>query len=585
MAVNFYGSCSGSSGKKYDIWINVKQNSQSIEDNKTNITAKLILKRNDGYASSAYNLNESSNKVVLKIGGKEKVNKNLSIDTRNNVTVTLATWTGDVSHSDDGTLSLSVSGSFTMGGTSLDGGSVSGTFECTDIPRASVLTLSKTKINPLGTVGATIESKSSSFTHKIKWSLGGSSVTHTLSAGVTADALTVPASWAEEITESKSGTISVGLSTYKGSKKIGSKSYSLKLSIPEEDEYLPEFSLVVQRIDNSVPSGFGEYVKGKSQVKLNIEKLKLKYGAEAVSYTAKVGSSSKSKLPATFDLTKAGEITVSVSVKDSRGFTVKKSTTINVRKYSVPSVTVNSLSRCDENGNKTTTGTKILADFSCAYSSVNNKNVPKITYKYKSANSTVFSNEYELTGSPCILPQGDFLNNTSYSIAFRITDSITGNTDFLEKSVSSSAIPFNIRKGGNGASFGCYSEKDNELTVGWDLNVKGSLFYERVEPQLYSSVTNKKGNVRFFPCLEMVAVKLRFTANQALSSGSSHVIATMDKFPTLFTPLTVLINDGTQKIGQGGIRSETGELVVCCNKDIAAGDYIYVSGVYSAYRN
>ena len=38
MAINIYGSCSGSSGSKYDIWLNVKQNSQSIEDNKSNVT-------------------------------------------------------------------------------------------------------------------------------------------------------------------------------------------------------------------------------------------------------------------------------------------------------------------------------------------------------------------------------------------------------------------------------------------------------------------------------------------------------------------------------------------------------------------
>ncbi len=583
MAINIFGSCSGSSGSKYDTWLNVKQNSQSVTDNKSNVTVKLYLKRNDGYSASAYNLTESANTAKITVGGKTKVEKNLSIDTRNSVKVTLATWTGDVSHNDDGSLSLSVGGSFTMGGTSLTGGSVSGEFECTDIPRASSLTLSKSKVNPEGSVKATISSLSSSFTHKIKWSLGDSSETHTLSAGVTEKNYTIPLSWAEEITNSKSGKISVKLTTYKGSKSIGSKSYTLTLAIPETAEFLPEFTLVAERINNAVPEEMDEYVKGKSQIRLSISGLSLKHGASASSYTAKVGSSSKTKLPATFDLVSAGDVEVSITVKDSRGFSVKKSETISVLRYSAPSVTVNSLSRCDENGNKTTSGTYLLADLNCNYSSLNSKNQPKLTYKYKPSESDSFSGEIEITENPCILG-GEFLNNNSYNVCFKLTDSITRENDFIEKFVPSADIPFNIRKGGKGASFGCYAERDNELTVAWDLNVKGDFFYEGVDVEPSSVVTNKRGIIRYFPAMELVVVRLRFTAAQNLSAGNAHIVATFSKIPTLFTPVSVSINSATDKIGQGGIRYETGQLVVSCDKTIEEGDYIYVSGVYFAYR-
>ena len=585
MAINIYGSCSGSSGSKYDIWLNVKQNSQSIEDNKSNVTVKLLLKRNDGYSSSAYNLTESSNSVVLKVGGKEKVNKNLTIDTRNGVTVTLASWTGDVTHETDGTLSLSVGGSFTMGGTSLSGGSVSGSFPCTDIPRASSLSLSKSSLNPEDTVGATLSVASESFNHKIKWSLGESSVTHSLSSGVTKDAFTVPLSWSEEIKNAKSGNISITLATYKGTKKIGSKSYSLKLIIPATDEFLPQFSFITERIDNEVPKEIGEYVKGKSQIKLNTENLSLKHGATISSYTAKVGSSSKTSLPATFDLTKSGEITISLTVKDSRGFSVTKSEKINVLGYSAPTVSVNNLYRCDESGNKTTSGTSLLCDLKTNYSSLNEKNNPVVTYKYKKADGGIYSGEIPINENIQVLGNGEFLNNSSYILAFKITDSITTDNDFIEVLVPSADIPFNIRKGGKGASFGCYSEKDNELTVAWNLNVKGGLVYENVDVQIDSLVTDKRGIVRYLPCLELVIVRLRFTANQAISAGSSHIIATFEKTPTLFTPVTVSINTGSEKIGQGGIKSETGQLVINSDKAIEAGDYVYVSGVYFAYRN
>ena len=584
MAINIYGSCSGSSGSKYDLWLNVKQNSQSIEDNKSNVTVKLLLKRNDGYSGSAYNLNESSNSVVLKVGGKEKVNKNLSIDTRNGVTVTLAIWTGDVSHQADGTLSLAVSGSFAMGGTSLSGGSVNGSFNCTDIPRASTLTLSKNSLNPLESVGATLSVASDGFSHKIKWSLGDSSITHSLSAGVTKDAFTVPLSWADEITNAKSGNISVALATYKGSKKIGSKTYSLKLTIPATEEFLPQFNLVTERIDNAVPADFGEYVKNKSQIRLNIENLNLKHGAKASSYTAKVGSSSKTSLPATFDLTKSGELAVSVTVKDSRGFSVTKSGKINVRDYSSPSVSVNSIYRCDENGNKTTSGTYLLCDLKINYSSINDKNSVQVVYKHKKSENGGYSGEIPVNESVSILGNGEFLNNSSYALAFKISDSITKENDFIEVLVPSADIPFNIRKGGKGAAFGCYSEKENELTVSWDLNVKGNLVCESVSVEPTSLVKNKIGIARYIPCLEVAFVRLRFTASQALSAGASHVIATIGKAPEIFTPLTVNINTDAEKIGRGGIKFETGQLVISTDKTINADDYIYVSGFFFAYR-
>ena len=583
MAIKFYGSCSGSSGSKYNIWLTATENSQSIEKNTSNITVKLYLKRNDTVSSSAYNLNESDNTAKLTVGTDTKVSRNLAIDTRNGATVTLASWTGDVSHSADGTLSLALGGSFTMTGTGLTGGSVSGSFKCTDIPRASSLTLTKTSVNPGDTVGATVTAASTKFSHKVKWYIGSASVTHNLSAGVTSDVLTVPVSWAEQLTNAKKGKISILLTTYKDTKKIGSKTYSLSFVIPSESEYLPEFSLVTQRIDGSVPEDFGEYVKGRSRIKLDISGLKLKYGASVSSYTATVDTISKNSIPSTFDLNKAGNITVSVTVRDSRGFSVKKSKTVSVCDYSAPCLKINSLSRCDENGIKNTSGTRLLADFSPVYSSVGGKNIPKITYKYRRADSSVFSGEIELGESPCVLPDGEFLNNSSYTVAFRITDSVTTDGEFFEREVPSSAIPFNIRNGGKGAAFGCYAEKDDELTVAWDLNVKGRLNYENLHIDISEDFPENYAKVRYYPSLDMVFLRIRLTAQKVMSANTDYIVGTIGGIPTaLFTPLNVRINCDNGAVASGGIKFKTGELIIRSENNIVPGDYIYINGMYYA---
>lgn len=283
-------------------------------------------------------------------------------------------------------------------------------------------------------------------------------------------------------------------------------------------------------------------------------------------------------------MNKSGEITVSVTVKDSRGFSVTKSEKINVLDYSAPTVSVNSIYRCDENGNKTTLGTYLLCDYDIKYSALNQKNTYSFSYKYKKADGDAWSGEIVLSDSPCVIG-GDFLNSSSYIIAFKVNDRITTENDFIESLVPSADIPFNIRKGGKGASFGCYAERDNELTVGWNLNVKGSLVYEYADIALRSSVTDKRGLARYFPCLEIVIVRLRFTATQTITSGENHIIATFtNRTPTLATPISVIINNGVENKCTGYIKAETGDLVMNSGLDIEKGDYIYVSGFFFAYR-
>lgn len=70
MATKYYGSCSGESGSKYNLWLEVAENSQNIENNSSNVSIKLKLKRNDGYSSSAYNLNKNENFAKITINKK-----------------------------------------------------------------------------------------------------------------------------------------------------------------------------------------------------------------------------------------------------------------------------------------------------------------------------------------------------------------------------------------------------------------------------------------------------------------------------------------------------------------------------------
>lgn len=587
MAVNFYGSCTGSSSGKYNLWLNVTQNSQSISDNSSNVTVKVCLKRNDGYAGSAYNLNESSNTVKLTVGGSQRVSKNLEIDTRNCVTVVLASWTGNVSHNSDGSLNLGVSAEFTMGNSSLSGGSVSGTFKCTRIARASAGSFSVSSVNPGGEVTVTLSAASENFKHKLVWSLGTKSSSLSLGAGVTEGKITIPVSWVNQVVSSKTAQVNVTVFTYNGTQEIGSKKYALKLVIPETAEYKPEFDITLTRVDNSVPASWEEYVAGVSRVTVNAENISYKYGADYSAATVSVGSVKKRTLPATFEISSSGEVEVSVTLKDTRGFTAVKKETIKVNPYNPPSVVIHNLCRCDSQGTPQNNGTYLLFDYTAGYSKVNNKNSYRLMVSYKSSENEEYSAPFQVTDKPAVIGDGNISFSSSYSVRVTIADDVTTESVEVVRQVASSEIPFNIRRGGKGASFGAYSENDNELYVKWNMKVDGNmnlgglLNYEDLACEGTELASVSLAEVRFYPSLDMVFLHLRLQTSARLEPGVTHYIAKIPgKSPLFFTPVSSLAVFAGGGQSTSGIYAKTGDVVLRSDVAVEAGSMVFINGYY-----
>ncbi len=591
MQSKFYGNCSGTSKSKYDVFLTVKENSQSIEDNKSNITVKLYVKRNDGYSASAYNLYEAKNSVKLTVDDSVKVSKNLTIDTRNNETVLLASWTGDVSHNEDGKLSLSVKGTFTMGNTGLSGGTASGTFKCTYIPRVSSAAISHTTVNPGSEITAALSVSCDSFTHKIKWSLGKKSQTEDIPAGVKSASFTIPVAWTKYVTDSTKGIFKITLYTYYESSLVGEKSYTLSFIIPATDAYKPEFDIVLNRIDNGVPPDFQEYVQGISQVEVGVQNINCKYAAEFKSISIKIGSVVKKTYPETFNLPLSGETEITVTLKDSRGLTAVKKEKISVCEYSPPSVNVVSVVRCDESGAESTYGEYLFAKYNLSYSSVNGKNEGSFSVSYKSSQGELCSSPILISGNSAIIGNGDISINNSYTLCFEASDSIVSSPCIIQRSVPSANIPFNIKKGGKGAAFGMFSEYDNNLSVGWDLDVhgnitadgnlslNGNLNYENVQCSPTEYTEDLNCIIRYFPPLDLCFVRLRATVKKKLSANEACSIAQLTSHaPSIYTTLTCYASQNTG-FQRGGINNE-GKIRIMSQTDVAAGSSIYVTGFY-----
>lgn len=577
---DFYGACTGSAGGKYNVWLSVIQNYQSIENNASNVSVGLYLKRNDGYSSSAYNLDDWENLASVTINGETKVWRNLDIDTRGNVTVTLAEWTGDVFHNADGTLSLYVDGSFTMGNNNLTGGQVSAVFNCTFIPRASYMTFDVTEFYPGGNIACNVSSASAEFSHSISFYLEQCEGSIWLSEGVSSGTFTVPAEWANQLPWSASANISAVLTTYYYGQYVGSNTYSIKLVIPDTNEFKPTFDLVVEKYDNGVPGEWNVFLKGISGVKVDVANLNLKYGASVVACEAKVGNSTYNAVPSWFYLLDSGNVEISVSVRDSRGFTYTASTTVYVTDYFAPWLTVNSIKRCNAQGDLTESGEYFLLDYNTGFCSVDGKNQMLVSYRCGTS-SDGLGEEVFINGSPAIIGNGTVVPSRSYVVRLCIYDSVNWQGITVDRSVPSADIPFNIRKGGKGAAFGCYAEKDNELTVGWDLNLKGELKSEDSSLTVSDNISyiTDFSIIRNYPCLNTCFINLGVIFSVDIPEGVDFIVGYTQVKPRDYSPLSVLA------LGYNGCQAwvDLGNNAIMFRSEtyVPAGTGIYINGLYT----
>ena len=582
MASKYYGSRSGSGGSKYDLWLEVTENSHSIENNTSNLSVNLFLRRNDGYSSSAYNLNENENFAKITINGETKASRNLKIDTRNNVTVTLVTWSGNVSHNADGSLTINVGGSFTMSGTSLSGGSVTGSFKCVTIPRTSSFTLNKSNVVPNESIAVNISSASGSFSHHIVYEMSGYSNTLVLSAGVVNTSFSIPSSWANAIPRAQQGTVSVTVRTYNNSNLIGSTSRYFTLTIPATDEFIPNFTPSLTFSNSSIPSNWNVVLQNISTVNIKINSATGKYGAGIESTTIICGNFRKSGTEASLNFQNTGSVTVVTRVTDTRGFTREKYNTFEVTTYSQPTIVFNNIYRCDSLGNPSATGSYAKIEYTPKFSSVNNLNAPMVRIKYKKSAENQYSDYITLSSSPEII-NGNFSVVSSFDFILEITDSITKIPFKVERTLPSGNIPFNIKSGGKGAAFGCYSEKDNELTVGYDLNVIGNIKSNNLNNSVIidSRFTITYLEIKDYSCLGLTSIKTAFFVNVEIPTNTwVKIFEIKSVVPPVAVALKILTGDYAIDKSIRAFIDKSGEVLLCCESPLRMGYGVYISGIY-----
>lgn len=269
--------------------------------------------------------------------------------------------------------------------------------------------------------------------------------------------------------------------TRNGSAQVGVKTATIRLTVPENDITRPKLESLVLSPVSGLPEAFaGLYMRGKTGLKAEFTAVSA-YSTIA-QYTLTVGNQSAAGNPASIDLlVSEGEVKVTGTVTDARGFSASRSFTIPVIPYRSPKITPYSgyadviCERAKASGELSPDGTYLAIKAGKACSSVvldgQEQNGCALRYRWKATGSGSYSDWATLlpedsSDTEISILVGNVVSSLqkSYLVELEALDQLGGRHD-LTFQIMTEAISFVLYDGPDGAGFGKYPEAPHVVDI------------------------------------------------------------------------------------------------------------------------
>ena len=472
----------------------VTENSYNTSNNTSNVTITFAIK--GPWAPTFY---EWTTLYGIIVDGSVKKTGSSSPYVSTNA-VQLLTWTGDISHSNDGTKTIKVGVYLTNGSayylpvqytssSPLNMGSVA----LTTIPRASTIT-SAGNINLGNHCSITFTPASASFYYKIRFSLGswykdtglfcpGQTTSYTYSG------ITIPADSETYalFPNSTTGTMTATLTTYSSnstSAQIGSaSSKTFVVTVPNNTTTTPKCGTITL-----TPQTYSYLIHNKNKLTIDVSGCQAGSGSSIKSYTFSgpgiATTTTSTSVTSAGTISNTGTLTYTVTVTDTRGRTASKNATITCHAWTEPSITFDAYRvNSDTSTEKNDSGTYIRCEYTVKYSYVNDSNARKsfsisggsgtnnITYNSWSKTQTTGVNGIVTeTGSAII--QNCPITNT-YHIGATIEVDYGGRATSSQVTVFGASRIMNITANGTGVAFGKMAENNEMFESRYRIKMPG----------------------------------------------------------------------------------------------------------------
>lgn len=468
--------------------LTLEQVGQSIANN----TSKVRIKWTSQQTGSSYN-NAPGDKAYyyITINGGTETEHTVAFTLPQNTTKTILDTTLTVSHKADGTGSIKVR---TWMDTEISAGVITQTKTLTldTIPRASAVSAPKT-----GTLGTTlkitIDRKSASFTDKLYYKVGSkNAVKITGYDGKTTYNWTPPIDLATNAPNSANLAATIICETYNGTAYVGRSECTVTLAIPSS--VVPTLSVSVTDPTGNKTKYTGYFLQLRSKIKVAITGTGAQ-GSTIKSYSIKVGwSAGSGTLYTVFAATGTtgflpyyGTVYITCAVTDSRGRTATKSLSYTVSKYSVPTISSISATRCTQNGTASRTGEYGKVTFTAAITPLSNKNTAAYKVQYREYGTEAWTSvtptipeadKYAPKNITTIFPAD---TNKRYTVRVVATDAFSTSNSSM-RDISASFVLQHLAKSKSSVGIGrlCDDDKTKALQVGLDAYFDKSIYADRM---------------------------------------------------------------------------------------------------------
>ena len=355
-----------------------------------------------------------------------------------------------------------------------------------------------------------VTQKVSSYTHTITYRCGTASGTICTKSSQTSISWTPPLELARQNTTGENVSITLRITTYKGTEDIGYSESTISCTIPAS--VVPTASLEVYD-GEGYANTYGGYVQGMSTIVLSLQASGV-YGSTIARVAAKVGEETFPLLigeaigysnygKGVSDFTDGKKtIEITYTVTDTRGRTASGQTTIVLLEYEKPSVKNVVVKRVNANGEESPKGAYLAVQFDADIASIGGKNSAAYAIQYKAKGATQYTTatlssyagDYSVTGAAYRFAADA---NSAYDIIISATDDF----DTTTRDVSGQAAIrfFSILHKGLGLALGKVAELSGVFEVAFKTKLTGGLcpiylplgtdFNDVITPNTYACMT------------------------------------------------------------------------------------------------
>lgn len=537
-----------------ELQLEVTRSSYSIAKNTS--TLECVLKIKKLANASSYNLSGGAN-IYMTINGSKLYSSNtFDIRSMNVGSVkTLATEDLVVTHNNDGTKSVTCKAYFNSGtGVQLGTASISDTYTCGTIPRASSLSLNTTSVNVGSTITASITRNSTSFVHDVEFFVSGwgGGSTEGINKGyykkytkvTTSQSYTIPTAWYNYMPESTSCTAYCRITTRDSSgNKIGS-SVDVSFTAKVPASIVPSVGPITFNPWNIVTEDGIErniLVQSKNKFTLSVTDCSGGTGSTVKSYTfsgpglTTTTQTSKSKDGGTVSTT--GSLTYTVTVTDKRGRTASKSISGSSNNaycyaYSKPSLNSFSAYRVIRNSDGTykqnANGDYVEYKFTPSFSTVNGTNKYTVTRYCTGAEDSevTITARTNSTSTETFTGRFKLVDTTkTHKIYLKIQDNYGGTATSTTINILSDSKILNISKKGNSLAIGKMVEREDAFECAWNSRFYKDIYLNKNGAYVYGVLSDGSSTASLLRLSTLDNV----TVGSATAAKKTYVLGGVDK--------------------------------------------------------